>query len=322
MTESQRIFNKVLEETSKVIIGYEDIVEDFLICLSAGGHIILEGVPGISKTTLAKTIATVVGLRFKRIQFTQDLLPTDITGHYFYNQKQQEFLFRPGPIFANLVLADEINRAPSKTQSALLEAMEENQVTVEGSTYELKEPFMVIATINPVELEGVYTLPEAQMDRFMMKSQMGYLSSDMELNLLRLKNVGWKDQKANRIEEDVFSILRKEIRACRADDTILTYVRDLVKRTRNDNNVVLGASPRAAEQIIYASKGSAILDGRAYVLPDDVKKVFRKMVPHRVSVALDAELEGKSPENVVEEILASVPVVASPKQRGKLKVGG
>lgn len=311
MTESQRIFNRALKETSKVIIGYEDIVEDFLICLSAGGHILLEGVPGISKTTLAKTISEIIGLKFKRIQFTQDLLPADITGHYFFNQKQQEFLFREGPIFANVVLADEINRAPSKTQSALLEAMEEKQVTVEGTTYKLTDPFMVIATINPVELEGVYTLPEAQLDRFMIKSRMDYLPPDRELNLLKLKNKGWKDQTFETLKGDIFTIMRREIRSCRADDAILTYVRDLILETRKDDHVVLGASPRAAEQLVYAAKGSAILSGRTYTIPDDVKKVFRKMIPHRLTMSLDSELEGKTSENIVEEILARVPVLAA-----------
>ncbi|MEA3558270.1 MAG: MoxR family ATPase [Candidatus Thermoplasmatota archaeon] len=311
MTESQKIFGMVMKETSGIIIGYEEIIEDFLICLSAGGHILLEGVPGISKTTLAKTMSEIVGMKFKRIQFTQDLLPADITGHYFFNQKEQDFLFREGPIFANVVLADEINRAPSKTQSALLEAMEENQVTVEGTTFKLEEPFMVIATINPVEHEGVYSLPEAQLDRFMMKSKMEYLTPERELNLLRLKNRGWKDQTFNVIKGNIFAMMRKEIKACRADDTILTYVRDLVLETRNDSNVVLGASPRAAEQLVYASKGSAILSGRTYTIPDDVKKVFRKMIPHRLGMSLDSELEGKTAENVVEDILAKVPVVSA-----------
>lgn len=309
MTRSAEIFRRVKEETSRVIIGYEDIVEDFLICLAAGGHILLEGVPGVAKTTLAKTVSQLVGLNFKRIQFTQDLLPADITGHYFFNQKKQEFEFRSGPIFANVVLADEINRAPSKTQSALLEAMEEKQVTVEGTTFKLHEPFLVIATINPVELEGVYTLPEAQLDRFMIKGKMDYLGKDDELKLLDLKNREWRGADVEGVRDEVFSILRKEARDCRADPSILRYIRDIITETRTDDKVVLGASPRAGEQVLYASKASAILHNRDYVIPDDVKNVVGKMLPHRLSLSLDSELEGISADLVVEELLDRVEVV-------------
>ncbi len=309
MTMSAEIFRRVKEETSRVIIGYEDIVEDFLICLAAGGHILLEGVPGVAKTTLAKTVSQLVGLNFKRIQFTQDLLPADITGHYFFNQKKQEFEFRSGPIFANVVLADEINRAPSKTQSALLEAMEEKQVTVEGTTFKLHEPFLVIATINPVELEGVYTLPEAQLDRFMIKGKMDYLGKDDELKLLDLKNRQWRGADVEGVRDEVFSILRKEARDCRADPSILRYIRDIITETRTDDKVVLGASPRAGEQVLYASKASAILHNRDYVIPDDVKNVVGKMLPHRLSLSLDSELEGISADLVVEELLDRVEVV-------------
>jgi MoxR-like ATPase len=292
-----------------VIIGYTDIIEDLLICMAAGGHILLEGVPGVAKTTLAKTFCELTGLDFKRVQFTQDLLPADITGHYFFNQKVQEFEFRPGPIFANVILADEINRAPSKTQSALLEAMEEKQVTVEGNTFKLREPFLVIATINPVELEGVYTLPEAQLDRFMVKGKMDYLSPDQELNLLEMKNGKWKDARVEPLKENMYEVLSREIRSCRADASILRYVRDIVHGTRNDPQVVLGASPRAGELILYASKASAILNGRDYVVPDDVKKVCRKMLPHRLSLTMDSELEGTTAHNVLEKVLDRVEVV-------------
>ncbi|MGA1873739.1 MAG: AAA family ATPase [Thermoplasmatota archaeon] len=308
-TASQGIYERVKNETGKVIIGYEDIVEDYLICLAAGGHILLEGVPGISKTTLAKTMSEVVGLTFKRIQFTQDLLPADITGHYFYNQKEQEFQFRKGPIFANVVLADEINRAPTKTQSALLEAMEEKQVTVEGSTFKLEEPFLVIATINPVEHEGVYTLPEAQLDRFMVKGIMDYLPSAEELRLLRMKDRNWRALMHSPLKEDIFGTLLKEVRSCRSDVSILTYIRDLIRETRTDDKIILGASPRAGEQLLYGSKAAAVLSGRDYVIPDDVKKVARKMLPHRLTLSLDSELEGVSQMKVVEDILSRVEVV-------------
>jgi MoxR-like ATPase len=308
-TRSKEISERAKAETAKVIVGYEDIVEDFLICLSAGGHILLEGVPGIAKTTLAKTISEVVGLSFKRIQFTQDLLPSDITGHYFYNQKQQEFQFRKGPIFANVILADEINRAPTKTQSALLEAMEEKQVTVEGTTFKLEEPFLVIATINPVEHEGVYTLPEAQLDRFMIKGLMNYLPSREELRFLALKNKNWREKNHVPLTEDIFPIMVQEIEKCRADVSILTYIRDIIQATRTDDQIILGGSPRAGEQVLYASKAAATIAGRDYVIPDDVKDVVRKMLPHRITLSLDSELEGVSPENVIERVLDRVEVV-------------
>ena len=312
MTRSAEIFQKVKQRTSTVIIGYEDIIEDYLICLAAGGHILLEGVPGVSKTTLAKVISTLIGLHFKRIQFTQDLLPADITGHYFFNQKKQEFEFRRGPIFANVVLADEINRAPSKTQSALLEAMEEKQVTVEGTTFKLVEPFLVIATINPIEHDGVYSLPEAQLDRFMIKGKMDYLPKEDELKLLEMKNKEWKVGNVGKIDDSIFNIFKTEINACRVDGSILTYIRDIITETRTDEKVVLGASPRAGEQLLYASKATAIMAGRNYVIPDDVKKMTMKMIPHRLSLSLDSELEGISEELVMEKILKRVEVIRKP----------
>ncbi len=314
MTRSAEIFQKVKQGTSTVIIGYEDIVEDYLICLAAGGHILLEGVPGVSKTTLAKVISTLIGLHFKRIQFTQDLLPADITGHYFFNQKKQEFEFRNGPIFANVVLADEINRAPSKTQSALLEAMEEKQVTVEGTTFKLEEPFLVIATINPIEHDGVYSLPEAQLDRFMIKGKMDYLPKEKELKLLEMKNKEWKVGDLKAIDDSIFNIFKTEINTCRVDGSILTYIRDIITETRIDEKVILGASPRAGEQLLYASKATAIMAGRNYVIPDDVKKMTMKMIPHRLSLSLDSELEGISEELVMEKILERIEVIRKPVQ--------
>ncbi|MGA1822071.1 MAG: AAA family ATPase [Thermoplasmatota archaeon] len=315
MSESRKIYETVKTEVGKAIIGYEDVIEDFLICLSSGGHILLEGVPGVAKTTLAKTISAVTGLTFSRIQFTQDLLPSDITGHYYYNQKVQEFQFRKGPIFANVVLADEINRAPSKTQSALLEAMEEKQVTVEGNTFKLREPFLVIATINPVELEGVYSLPEAQLDRFMIKGKMDYLQTGDELRMLALKNKGWKDSQVKSLGIPIFETMRSEIRGCHADGSILRYIRDIIASSRDDNLIVLGASPRAGEQLLYASKAHAIIMGRNYVVPDDVKRSARKVLPHRLTLSLDSELEGTTPSAVIENILSRVEVVRNPQAR-------
>ncbi len=323
MNRSVEIFRSVRSEVGKTIIGYEDIIEDFLICLSSGGHILLEGVPGVAKTTLAKIMSQTTNLRFSRIQFTQDLLPSDITGHYYFNQKQQEFQFRKGPVFANVILADEINRAPSKTQSALLEAMEEKQVTVEGNTFKLQEPFLVMATINPIESEGVYTLPEAQLDRFMIKGKMDYLPQEKELQMLRLKNESKRFQEAEPIGSDVFGVLRSEFDRCYVDSTIINYIKDIVIETRTDSLVTLGASPRAGEQMLYASKAEATLSGRNFAIPDDVKRAARKMLPHRLLLSLDSELEGTTAERIVEGILGRVDVLkkpegySRPKSRGK-----
>jgi MoxR-like ATPase len=311
------IYDGVRRTVHENIIGYDDIVEDFLVCLSAGGHILLEGVPGVAKTTLAKTISETLGLKFSRIQFTQDLLPADITGHYYFNQKKQEFEFRKGPVHANVVLADEINRAPSKTQSALLEAMEERQVTVEGTTFKLDSPFMVIATINPIEHEGVYTLPEAQMDRFMVRSQMNYLPQEKELEMLSLKNRNWKDLKVAPRGSPIYPDLAAEIRQCHADELILTYIRDLVIETRKDPNITLGASPRAGELLLYASKAKAIISGRQHVVPDDVKSMARKVLPHRIMLNLENEIEGMTQYMVIERVLNRVPVVQRPQRSAK-----
>jgi len=307
------IYERIRNEVHSTIIGYDEILEDYVICLSAGGHILLEGVPGVAKTTLAKTISGVIGLSFKRIQFTQDLLPSDITGHYFFNQKKQEFEFRKGPVFANVVLADEINRAPSKTQSALLEAMEEKQVTVEGNTFGLQEPFMVIATINPIEHEGVYTLPEAQLDRFMIKSKMGYLPIEQELDMLSLKNRAWKEGKSGSVNMEIFPHLLSEIKACHADEVVLTYIRDIIVETRKDESLSIGASPRAGELLLYASKAKAILAGRSYVIPDDVKAMARKVLPHRMILNLESELEGATTAVILERVLNRIPVLKRPQ---------
>jgi MoxR-like ATPase len=320
MMRAEEIHRNVRAGVQENIVGYEEIVTDFLICLSTGGHILLEGVPGVAKTTLAKTISGSLGLAFSRIQFTQDLLPADITGHYFFNQKKQEFEFRKGPIHANVVLADEINRAPAKTQSALLEAMEERQVTVEGTTFKLDAPFMVIATINPIEHEGVYNLPEAQLDRFMIKSKMDYLPLEKELDMLSMKNLHWKDPRPGKGGQPVYQDLVSEIRLCHADELVLTYVRDIVVETRKDPSILVGASPRAGELLLYASKAKAILSGRPHVIPDDVKSMARKVLPHRIIMNLENELEGMTTNMIVERILNRVPVIQRPERDPKATV--
>lgn len=303
----QKTCGMIRKEIGKVVVGYEDVVDDFLVCLIGGGHIFMQGVPGIAKTTLAKTFSDVTGLSWNRIQFTQDLLPSDIIGHYYFDQKNNTFELRKGPIFSEIVLADEINRAPPKTQSALIEAMQENQVTIEGTTLKLPRPFLVIATKNPVETEGVYPLPEAQLDRFLYRVNMDYLESDLELEMLRRKSentskpvkVGSKN-----FVENLVGMHHKVY----ADESILIYILNILAETRASDMLVLGASPRAGEHLLYAAKAYALIHGKEYVIPDDVKKVAPKVLSHRFILSAESELEGLSPDKVVDDIINSVGV--------------
>lgn len=299
--------NAVRTEIGKSVVGYTDQVEDFLVCLFSNGHLLIEGVPGVAKTTLAKAFAAVCGLSYKRIQFTQDLLPADLTGHYFYNQRTTEFEVRKGPLFADLVLADEINRAPPKTQSALLEAMQEQQVTIEGNTFELPRPFMVLATLNPIETEGVYPLPEAQVDRFMIKSTMDYLDQKQEVDILRLKNAPESEPKIVLSKDAVIS-MRDEIVEIHAHTSILEYIESLTRATRDVEELDLGLSPRGAIHLLQTSKAHAYLRGRTYVIPDDVKALAHKVIDHRLILSPEAELGGMTRSGITDSILSSVTV--------------
>jgi len=299
--------NAVRTEIGKSVVGYTDQVEDFLVCLFSNGHLLIEGVPGVAKTTLAKAFAAVCGLSYKRIQFTQDLLPADLTGHYFYNQRTTEFEVRKGPLFADLVLADEINRAPPKTQSALLEAMQEQQVTIEGNTFELPRPFMVLATLNPIETEGVYPLPEAQIDRFMIKSTMDYLDQKQEVDILRLKNAPESEPKIVLSKDAVIS-MRDEIVEIHAHPSILEYIESLTRATRDVEELDLGLSPRGAIHLLLTSKARAYLRGRTYVIPDDVKALAHKVIDHRLILSPEAELGGMTRSGITDSILSSVTV--------------
>ena len=299
--------NAVRMEIGKSVVGYTDQVEDFLVCLFSNGHLLIEGVPGVAKTTLAKAFAAVCGLSYKRIQFTQDLLPADLTGHYFYNQRTTEFEVRKGPLFADLVLADEINRAPPKTQSALLEAMQEQQVTIEGNTFELPRPFMVLATLNPIETEGVYPLPEAQIDRFMIKSTMDYLDQKQEVDILRLKNAPEIEPRIVLAKDAVIS-MRDEIVEIHAHASILEYIESLARATRDVEELDLGLSPRGAIHLLLTSKARAYLRGRTYVIPDDVKAMAHKVMDHRLILSPEAELGGMTRSGITDSILSSVTV--------------
>ena len=299
---------QVHASVAKVIVGKDDVITVLLVALLCEGHVLIEDVPGVGKTMLAKSLARSLDLAFQRIQFTPDLLPSDVTGLSYFNQKSQEFQFRPGPIFANLVLADEINRATPRTQSALLEAMEERQVTVDGETRLLPRPFLVLATQNPIEQEGTFPLPEAQLDRFLVRIVLGYPDRDEERLITR------RFRESNPLV-DVEPTLRAEdvdalARICRQvyiSDAVEGYIIDLVRTTRAQNGVSLGASPRATLALCRASQAIAAIDGRGYVLPDDVKRLAAPILGHRLILSTRGRLDGRSATDVVGEILRTVP---------------
>lgn len=301
------LLGRLKAEIREVVVGYEEQVDDFLICLLTDGHLLMEGVPGVAKTTLAKVFAQISGLSYRRIQFTQDLLPADITGHYYFNQRSGDFEVRKGPIFTNLLLADEINRAPPKTQSALLEAMQERQVTIEGNTFPLPDSFTVIATINPIETEGVYPLPEAQIDRFMIKSSMDYLDTEAELGILKLKSVPQATVKQVLTSKEL-KTMREGASEMYAETSVLRYIRDLARATRDMEELELGLSPRGAIHLLLTSKARAYIFGRDYLIPDDVKAMAHKVINHRLILTPEAELEGTTRSAVTDKVLSSVPV--------------
>ncbi len=274
---------RVREEIHKSIVGMDVAIDSLLISLLVQGHVLIEGVPGLAKTYLAKAFANTLTLSFKRIQFTNDLLPSDIVGGMIFDRRTGEFLFRPGPIFANIVLADEINRGAPRTQSALLEAMQEFQVTVEGKTYPLPRPFMVIATQNPIELEGTYPLPEAELDRFLIRVLVNYPTRDEEIEILRLKNRHGEDLNVSPVadSEKVLEAIQA-VKNVYIDDDILGYIVDIVRESRSMPDVVMGASTRAETALLYGSKAYAAIKGRDYVIPDDVKYVAPLILNHRI----------------------------------------
>ncbi len=305
--EIEAAVKAVKKQVGKVVVGYEEQVEDFLVCMLTQGHLLIEGVPGVAKTTLAKAFSSVCSLSYKRIQFTQDLLPADITGHYFYNQRTAEFEVRKGPLFADLVLADEINRAPPKTQSALLEAMQERQITIEGNTFDLPNPFMVIATLNPIETEGVYPLPEAQIDRFMVKSVMDYLDQKREIDILKLKNE--PDRMAEVVlSRDAIIEMRDDMVNVHVHPSILEYIESIARATRAIDELDLGLSPRGAIHLLHTAKAHAYITSRSYVIPDDVKAMAHKVVDHRLILSPEAELGGMTRAGVTDSILSTVTV--------------
>ncbi|MDG7005830.1 MAG: MoxR family ATPase [Nitrososphaerota archaeon] len=301
--------DKVVSEVGKVVVGREREAELVLTCLLARGHVLLEGVPGVSKTLVANAFSRCLGLQFRRVQFTPDILPLDIIGGYIFNLKDREFEFRRGPVFTNILLADEINRAPPKVQSALLESMQESQVTVEGHTERLPSPFMVIATQNPMEFEGVYPLPENQLDRFMVKVNFGYPSRELEAGILRrnLSSMDVGELRAVATPGELESAMR-EVETVTVSDDILTYLARLAEATRSEASLVLGASPRAMVQLLHCARARALLDRRKYVTPQDIKAIANLVLAHRLAVDRAAALKGvsRNPEVILTAILDRV----------------
>ncbi|MGC9961037.1 MAG: MoxR family ATPase [Acidimicrobiales bacterium] len=304
------IFGAIVRNVRTVIQGNESAIRHAVTCLIAGGHLLIEDVPGVGKTSLGKAVAASVDCRHRRIQFTSDLLPSDVTGVSVFDRNTSAFEFRPGPIFANIVLADEINRTPPKTQSALLEAMEERQVTVEGTTYELPEPFMVIATQNPIEHEGTYPLPVSQLDRFLMRIHLGYPDPTAEVDLLVRHGVDDPlfDLKAVASPEQVLELAQR-VREVHCSEAVQRYIVDLANATRTHPAVLLGMSPRAALALQRAARAWAVLHGRDFVVPDDVKVLALPVIGHRLELRTARTAGSDHVVAVVNELLAKVPVL-------------
>ena len=309
MAEIEAIANRIVENVETVIIGKRTAVQLTVLGLLCQGHILIEDVPGVGKTVLAKSLSKSVGCKFQRIQFTPDMLPSDVTGVSVFNQKTREFEFRPGPIHAQIVLVDEINRATPKTQSALLEAMEEKQVTVDGTTYHLESPFMVLATQNPIEYEGTFPLPEAQLDRFLLRIQLGYPSKEHEMDILdqqKFQHPIESIEQAVSLEE--LQAVQTAVKEMYIDDLVKEYIVEVVRRTREHPDVYLGASSRGALALYRLSQARAAMFGRDYVLPDDVKALAGAALGHRIIVGPAARIKDIEPDAIVQDILDRVPV--------------
>ncbi len=305
----QATAEKLRENIQKVIVGKQDVIDMALIAMLCEGHLLLEDVPGTGKTTLAKTIAASLGCSFKRVQFTPDLLPSDLTGIYYYNQKSQEFEFRAGPVFSQILLADEINRATPRTQAALLEAMQERTVTVDIATHTLQRPFLVLATQNPVELEGTFPLPEAQLDRFLMKVAIGYPDEEEEINIVtRFERRDPLDTLEVVVEPETILAMQTDVRTVRVEETVKEYIVKVCRATREHEDIELGASPRATMALYRTCQALAATRGRDFVIPDDVKTMVPFVLTHRLIVNPQTRLRGRTPEQVVEEVVATVPV--------------
>ncbi|MBT3239318.1 MAG: MoxR family ATPase [Chloroflexi bacterium] len=303
------VAKKIRKNIQKVIVGKDDVINLTLVAVLCEGHVLLEDVPGLGKTTLARSLAISLGASYKRIQFTPDLLPSDVTGLNWFNQKKQEFEFRPGPIMSNVVLADEINRATPRTQSSLLEAMQERQLTVDGETRNLPRPFLVLATQNPVELEGTFPLPEAQIDRFLLRVSIGYPTEEEETRILdrfHSEDPLPSLEPVTGIEEIL--TMQEERKSVRVDDSLRDYIVQIARATREHEEIDLGASPRGSLSLYMASQALAAIKGRDFIIPDDIKAMAPSVLTHRLMISPRAQLRGRKPESLVSDIVSSVPV--------------
>jgi len=311
-TTFQHTFAQIKLQMARVVVGQDELLTGVLVAALARGHVLIEGVPGLGKTLVARSLAAVSGCAFKRIQFTPDLMPADITGSSVYSRETGRFSFVPGPVFAQLLLADEINRAPAKTQSALLEAMQDHQITVDGSSRALPVPFVVVATQNPVESHGTYPLPEAQLDRFLFKLTVRDPSVEGERDIVRRHADGFDPNDLSALEAvtsaDAIVAMQQHARRVYVHDALIAYVVEIVRRTRDDRAIELGASPRASIALVKAAQVLAASEGRAFVTPDDVKPMVAAVLRHRLMLHPDAQLQGLSADDRIDEILRAVPV--------------
>lgn len=312
LTPVRESISQIKQEISKIIVGQDEMIELLLTAIIANGHVLLEGFPGVAKTLTAKILARTIDTEFARIQFTPDLMPSDILGTSIFNMKESNFEFKPGPIFSNIVLIDEINRSPAKTQAALFEVMEEKQITMDGTKYAMSEPFMIVATQNPIELEGTYRLPEAQMDRFLFKIKVDYPSLDQEVDLLNRAHNGMGASSIKNIEKILtpkqIKKHRKLAKQVLIEDKLIRYIAEIVNKTRHFKDIQIGASPRGSLAILAASRALAVIRGRDFVIPDDIQYVAIPVLAHRVVIAPEREMEGVTPEKIIQVLINSVEV--------------
>ncbi len=312
LEELKSAVENLKRQLSKVIIGQENFIELLIVSLLADGHVLIEGVPGIAKTITAKLFARTLRTGFSRIQFTPDLMPSDVLGTSVLNAKSSDFEFKPGPIFSNIILIDEINRAPAKTQAALFEVMEERQITIDGAVHSMPPPFMVVATQNPIDQEGTYALPEAQLDRFLFKIKVGYPDLAEEVKILQSHHdrgdTAPLDQIEPVLDPEQLHVLRKQIKDVRIEEKLLTYIAQLVTSTRNHPHIFLGGSPRASIAIMNASKAFAAIHARDFVIPEDIRKTLAPVLGHRIILSPEREMEGMTPEKVIDMIVHSVEI--------------
>ncbi len=314
IAESQTVINRIIENIEKVIIGKHEVVKLVTLCFIAKGHVLIEDVPGTGKTTLVSTLAKSVDCGFRRIQFTPDVMPSDVTGFSIFNQKTEEFEFRPGGVMSNIILADEINRASAKTQSALLEAMEERQVTVDSKTYKLEEPFMVLATQNPVEQYGTYPLPEAQVDRFLVKTSVGYPDFGQEVEVV-LNDMASKKEVSPVVSKKDILTLREITEQVVVSKPVVQYCVQIVESTRDNPEIQLGSSSRGALALARLARAYALADGRGFVLPDDIKRLVNHTLAHRISITHEAKNNGRTAQDILNSIVSNIAVPLFDKER-------